>query len=863
MLATVYILDVPYHADKPYTYYIPSTVAGQIERGVVVDVPFGRGNRSVTGIVTDVKSGEPDERTKPIKSAVSDGVLLDGEMLGMCLFLKSHTLCTFGEALRAVVPSSAMSKVVTYYKVADGNKSIASLSSREEQLYTAALGRKRFTRQSLQADFDFDVSKPLSNLIDDGFIEKCTEVKGSAKVLHSRYMTLSPEFRMKIDGDDSLFDAALDSLKGENQKKLLRAVRTNENCPDTLLFDEIGLTTASGRAAFASLEKKGLLSVEEREEFRNHFTTESLLSDNAGQTDAKPVLSDEQQSAADRIISLTDGGKPAAALLHGVTGSGKTNVIMAAIDHVLDTGRGVIMLVPEIALTPQTVGIFVRRYGDRIAVIHSALSAGERYDAWRRIRGGIATVVVGTRSAVFAPMKNIGMIVIDEEQEYTYKSDTNPKYLAHDIARYRCKEHNAVMVLASATPSVTSYYKAKSGVYSLIELKERYGQATLPTVEIYDMRGEVSDGNVSPLGSLLIEKLKKDKLDGNQAILFLNRRGYNNYIACNYCGKSVKCPNCSVTLTYHSTKSRAAKKTDENFEQSRRENGYLTCHTCGFRTKVPEKCPECGKEHFAFMGCGTQRAEDDIVSALPDLRVLRMDYDTTQTKYSHEEILNKFREGEADVLLGTQMVTKGHDFPRVATVGVLSADASFTVDDYRAGERTFAMLTQVIGRAGRADVKGCAVIQTHEPENEIINMAAKQDYARFYEGEIKLRQAMCFPPFCDIAVITLSSEDEGYLGLVTARMFERIKEHSKKEYSDVPLVLYGPFEAPIYRVQNMCRMRFVIKCRLNNRTREFISELMTEFGKAQADRPKGARGASSAQSGKRITVSVDLNPSTV
>ena len=852
-LAQVYIIDVPYHADKPYTYYIPATVEESVVCGCVVEVPFGRGNRCVTGVVTEITAGEPDARTKPISSVVGDGALLDSELIGLCSFVKSHTLCTFGDALRAVVPSSAMAKIVTYYRVTaeDGEKpkKAESLNDRGLQVYAAAAAKKRFTKQALQTELDFDVTRTLGQLIEKGLIERCVEHKGSAKTKTVRVMSLSAEFRMKIDGDDSVFEAEVDSLKGENQKKLLRAVRENENCPDTALFEEIGLTTSGGRAAFAALEKKGLLSLEVREEFRNHFTTETLLRDNQGEEYVRPTLSDEQQRAADTIIGLCDGGKPAAALLHGVTGSGKTNVIMEAIDHTLECGRGVIMLVPEIALTPQTVGIFVRRYGDRIAVIHSSLSGGERYDAWRRIRDGIATVVVGTRSAVFAPMKNIGLIVIDEEQEYTYKSDTNPKYLAHDIARYRCKDHNAVMVLASATPSITSYYKAKQGSYTLIELKERYGGARLPEALIYDMRGEVTDGNTTPIGGLLAYRLTEDKAAGNQSILFLNRRGYNNYVACTSCGKSIKCPNCSVTLTYHSTKARAARKTDENFETARRENGYLVCHTCGFRTKVPDKCPECGKEHFMFMGCGTQKAEDDIVSALPGLRVLRMDYDTTQAKYSHEEILKKFRDGEADVLLGTQMVTKGHDFPRVATVGVLSADAAFTVEDYRANERTFAMLTQVIGRAGRADVKGCAVIQTYDPDNAVINMAAKQDYIRFYESEIKVRKAMCFPPFCDIAVITLSSADEGYLGLVTTRMYQQIVEHTKTEFTDVPIVLYGPFEAPIYKVQNMFRMRFVMKCRLVKRTRDFISELMTEFGKSQGE--------------SRITISVDLNPSTV
>ena len=419
------------------------------------------------------------------------------------------------------------------------------------------------------------------------------------------------------------------------------------------------------------------------------------------------------------------------------------------------------------------------------------------------------------------------------------------------------------MLLSSATPSVTSYYKAKTGVYRLVELKERYNGAALPAVEIYDMRGETARGNLSPVGARLAEKLREDKAAGHQAILFLNRRGYNNYVACKSCGRSIKCPNCSVTLTYHAYRSRLARidKTDERYEENRRENGTLICHLCGHREKVPEKCPACGHEHFMFMGAGTQKAEDDIVSMFPDLNVLRMDYDTTQSKFAHEEILAQFRRGEADVLLGTQMVTKGHDFPRVATVGVLNADGSLAVDDYRAAERTFAMLTQVIGRAGRADVPGTAVIQTYDPGNEVIRLAAEQNYEKFYEGEIKLRKSLTFPPFCDIAVITLSGEDEGYLGLVTTRMYERVIELTRLDFRDIPLVLYGPFEAPIYRVQNTCRMRLVLKCRLTKRTRAFLAELLTEFGKSGPSRFTG--GMVQTRSARRVTVSVDLNPSTV
>ncbi|MBO7404353.1 MAG: primosomal protein N' [Clostridia bacterium] len=871
MIAEIYVLDVPFHADRAYTYYIPPTLEDSVVPGSVAEVPFGRGNRRMTGIVTAVRDGEAPEGSKPVAAVVGDGPVLDGELLGLCLFVKEYTLSTFGDALRTVVPPNALSKIVTYYRVNADTDAVKSamqalkgaVGERGRLVWSLIEHRQRFTRQAVQTEVDFDCTKTLSAMLDLGIIEKCTEVKRSSAGLIRR--TYSPASAL---ADDDAWDAALAGITGRNQRKLLdalrRAAEEGSSREESALYEAAGLTQAAGHNAAKALAEKGLLVAAEETDYRNPFTVESLLAE-AGTTGEtpKPVLTEEQTRAYREIEELLTGGEPAAALLYGVTGSGKTNVILASIDRVLEDGRGAIMLVPEIALTPQTVGIFLRRYGDRIAVIHSGLSAGERFDAWRRIREGLADVVIGTRSAVFAPLSNLGLIVIDEEQEYTYKSDADPKYHAHDIARWRCREHNAVMLLSSATPSVTSYYKAKTGVYRLVELKERYNGAALPAVEIYDMRGETARGNLSPVGARLAEKLREDKAAGHQAILFLNRRGYNNYVACKSCGRSIKCPNCSVTLTYHALRSKLARidKTDEQYEENRRENGTLVCHLCGHRERVPEKCPACGHEHFLFMGAGTQKAEDDIVSMFPDLTVLRMDYDTTQSKFAHEEILAKFRRGEADVLLGTQMVTKGHDFPRVATVGVLNADGSLAVDDYRASERTFAMLTQVIGRAGRADVPGTAVIQTYDPANEVIRLAAEQNYEKFYEGEIKLRKSLTFPPFCDIAVITLSGEDEGYLGLVTTRMYERVIELTRLDFRDIPLVLYGPFEAPIYRVQNTCRMRLVLKCRLTKRTRAFLAELLTEFGKSGPSRFTG--GMVRTRSARRVTVSVDLNPSTV
>ncbi|MBO4932754.1 MAG: primosomal protein N' [Clostridia bacterium] len=892
--ALVYVMDVPYYADKAYSYYVPEMLDESVVPGALVEVPFGIGNRRMTGVVSECRfTDTEDERMKPVVSVLGDGPLLSEEMLGLCRFVKEYTLCTFGDAVRAAVPSAAMSKVVHSYRVVPREErasdvpfddALEQLGERGRLVYHLVAGRQRFTRQTLSAEFEFDCTRILAQMVKLDLCEKYSEVKGSAGVKYRRILSLSESLALetKLDGSGEYLNGILAKLRGENQKKLLAAVAETGPVEENDAYTTAGIPASAGKTAAAALEKKNYLKIEKEDLYRNRFTAEACaFAEQRGS--AKPALSPHQQEACGKIVGLYERGLPAAALLHGVTGSGKTNVILAAIDRVLEDGRGVIMLVPEIALTPQTVGIFMARYGNTVAVIHSALSNGERYDAWRRIKFGEARVVVGTRSAIFAPLPDIGMIIIDEEHEYTYKSDTNPKYHAHDIARYRCRDHNAVLVLSSATPSVTSYYKAQTGTYTLVELTERYGNAKLPDVQIYDMRGETANGNLSPIGDLLASRLMRDKTEGNQSILFLNRRGYNNYVSCRSCGKGIKCPHCSVTLTYHSSVKRASKEmlevdtASDDYIEDRRRNGLLVCHLCGYRMRLPEKCPDCGKEHFLFMGCGTQKAEDDICAMLPDLRVLRMDHDTTQAKFSIEEILGKFRAGEADVLLGTQMVTKGHDFPKVATVGVLNSDSALMLDDYRAAERTFAMLTQVIGRAGRADVPGTAIIQTYNPDHEVLRYAAAQDYKGFYKGEIRLRKSLTFPPFCDIAVITLSSADEAYLGLVTTRMYERMLETLKTEFGDVPVVLYGPFEAPIYRMQNLCRMRFVLKCRLNRRTRDFISGLVCEFGrftptadKTKNDREagtsvknKGSAAVSGAKSNRKLTISVDLNPTTV
>ena len=875
-LAEVYILDVPYHADKAYTYFLPADLAAYCKPGCLAEVPFGKGNRRMMAVVTGLPEGKTKSIYKPVSSCAMEPVL-SAEMLSLCHFLKEYTLCTFGEAVHAVVPGGALTRIVEYFTAkACPEESLQGLTPKALQVYSYLVNKKKTTRQQVQNEFPFDCTNTLADLCRTQLVEKTTVVQDPSRGQVRLMYTLTEQAQESLRQGEK--ENLLAGCRSENQAKLFLALAepflemgNTVSKEEKELFQSVGVTPATGRSCMRRLIERKLVFAMEETEYRDPFR----LTPEEAALPPQPVspLTEEQSAALSTILSLYQAGEPKAVLLHGVTGSGKTNVMLAAIEKVLADGRGVILLVPEIALTPQTVQIYRRRFGDRIAVIHSSLSAGEKLDAWKRIRSGLADLVIGTRSAIFAPVPNLGMILIDEEHEYTYKSDTDPKYHAQDIARFRCGFHKAVMLLASATPSVTSYYKAVSGTYTLVELKHRYNQGPLPQVEIVDMRGTPP---TYAIGDVLAARLREDKAAGNQSILFLNRRGYNHFVSCRSCGKSIQCPHCSVSMTYHTVRQGKLMDEGEAYQTSRRENGILACHLCGYRCPVPEVCPICGQPHFLFQGCGTQKAEDDIEGQFPDLRVIRMDTDTTRGKFSHETYLTQFRRGEADVLLGTQMVTKGHDFPKVATVGVLNADSSLFLDDYRASERTFSMLTQVIGRAGRGDVPGKAIIQTWNPDNEILHLAATQDYGKFYSGEIRLRKALCFPPFCDIAVITISGSDEGVLSAVVTSLHQRIRDYSAGEFSDVPLVLFGPFEAPVYRMQNVYRMRFVWKCKLNRRSRAFLDRLLCEYGsgtfphaedktkKKKSDKPVGPTEIRLHNRGdRRITVTVDLNPSTI
>ena len=831
----VHILDNPFSLDGVFHYFIPPYMAPSVVRGAFVTVPFGRANRKQVAVVVSVGDDSslpaelPADRVKPIEGVCRERLFLSEHQLALCDYLKETTLCTVGEAVRTVVPAAALASLVEFYSAlpADPDKwesRRASLSASDLLVLDYLASRSAVSSQSVKTRFGAKAAASLERLLERGLIERELTLREPEVPTVTYYSLARPEAEIKasLSGEKGAVRVSSDL-----QKRVLEALLASEA---RMTAAELKERAGAGSTQLKSLTDKGLLTAEAEESYR--ATAEA---DGFG-VRTPFALNDEQAAAVAVLDGLARTGEPRAALLHGVTGSGKTCVILEMIDRMLDLGKGSIVLLPEISLTPQMLRIFHARYGRRVAVIHSGLSAGERWDSHRRILAGEAPIAVGTRSAVFAPMPNLGMIVMDEEQEHTYKSDQNPKYHARDIARYRCATENALLLLASATPSLESYQKAMEGKYTLVKLKGRYGNAGLPDVRIVDMRGEAGHGNLSPLGAELATELARVKEEGNQSVLFLNRRGYSHQTVCRSCGKAISCPRCSVAMNYH--------------VRGASHEGELVCHWCGIRKPVPSVCPDCGSAHLTRMGYGTQRVEEELKTAFPSARVMRMDADTTTTKTAYTDLLGGFRSGEADILLGTQMVTKGHDFPDVTLVGVLMADMSLYLDDYRANERTFSMLTQVIGRAGRGDKPGLALIQTMNPDSDVIRLACAQDYETFFRNEIRLRRLLQFPPFCDMALLSVTCPDEKELHKACLRLSEELKRLNLEEFADVPIVAFGPFEAPVYRVDNVYRMRMVVKCRLNRRARAMFGKLLTAF-------------ASEGRGSNRPVLSMDFNPSNI
>ena len=604
--------------------------------------------------------------------------------------------------------------------------------------------------------------------------------------------------RLAVTSEDAAVIADNKRRRSPQQAAILDLLCSFEMLPVRDILNHTG----ASRQSLKNLIKLELVELFQREVYRRPEVY-------ADEVRPVPELNAEQEKAYKGLARLADGEKAAVALLFGVTGSGKTSVYIHLINDSLKKGKSAILLVPEIALTPQMLHTFSSHFGDEIAVLHSSLSTGERYDEWKRIKNGRAKVVIGTRSAIFAPVSDLGIIIIDEEQEETYKSENSPRYNARDIAKYLCSKAGCLLVLGSATPDISSRYNAETGKYSMFTLSERYNDMRLPEVKIVDMKRELRRGNGSDISACLRDELEANIARGEQSILFINRRGAHKLISCGDCGYTYKCPRCSVSLTYHSA------------------NKRLMCHYCGYSRRVDDSCPDCGGT-LKYVGTGTQHVEEQLHELFPDAGVLRMDTDTVAPVGSHEKLFDQFRNENIPIMVGTQMVTKGLNFENVTLVGVISADQSLYSGDYRAGERTFSLITQVVGRSGRGAKPGRAVIQTFTPENQTIKQAAMQDYEAFYQSEIQLRRLQNAPPLCDLFSVTASGMDEEQV-LKTAHY---IKKWLSELLRDFPgTVVLGPAPLSVVKVNNRYRYRVNICCTASGSIRKIISHVVTECSK--------------------------------
>ncbi|WP_262398011.1 replication restart helicase PriA [Zongyangia hominis] len=784
-----------FHFDKLYDYLPPKPGQSSALVGCRVLVPFGRGNQKRQGVVLGFGERERESFLKPVSRVIDERPVLTSEMLRLMRALKESTFCTWFDALRCVLPGGLGYEIRPRYTALRDPyaEEAMNLSGDESRLYTYIKNRKDGVQeQKIKADLGFaDPKSLLEKLQGLGLIAKLEDV-------HRRVLDETVTM-VRLTGEEPPPDKKL------TQKQQAVAEFLEEVGSATL--KEIGYFTGVTRAVTDRLRDAGVVEYLECEVYRSPqepATSEEPLA---------ITLSDYQQKAYNQLYADYRSGRYTTALLYGVTGSGKTSVFLKLTKQVIADGKSVIVMVPEISLTPQTVEYFHRCFGKNVAVMHSALSMGQRLDEWKRIRRGEVQVVVGTRSAVFAPLEHIGLIIIDEEQEHTYKSESSPRFHARDVAKVRCNYHGAMLLLSSATPSVESFYFAKTGRYHLVSMRRRYAAAKLPETYIVDMRMGAMEGNTSIYSAAVLDALKKTLQKGEQAILLLNRRGYHTSVRCPSCGHVWKCPHCSISMTYH------------------RMNGRLMCHYCGYSEEVPRVCPECGFDHLSFVGVGTQQAEEQLREILPGARVLRMDMDTTMSKFSYQKNFDAFRRGEYDVMIGTQMVAKGLNFPKVTMVAVLSIDQALYSTDFRAYERAFGLMTQVVGRCGRNDLPGKAYIQTYTPENPVIEVAAAQDYDRFFEDEILNRKVMLYPPFCSICSVGFSGERESQVIRAAGLFVERMREKVTREYASLPIKVLGPTGFGILKVSNKYRYRVIIKCRNDDNFRRMMGELLTELGK--------------------------------
>ncbi len=792
-IAKVAVEAAVFTFDKEFDYLIPEQLEASAQKGCRVTVPFGNGNKKCIGFIFDLADKSDSKRLKKITEVIDEKPLFSDEMIQLARWIKDRTFCTLYEAAKAMLPTGINHRMVASYaanREADPER-IRKLDSVEKELYEYLLNRGVFVKadnafKAMGIKTDLSICEKLVKK--DILIANLDAVRNLGDLTVKMVRLLPEETEIKLT---------------KKQKEIVDVLKDIGEASVKELCYFTGLTPAVVNA----LVRNGVAEFYEQQVINlPDFTDIEPQKE-------KIVLSDEQQKAYDKLISLSSADKASVSLLYGVTGSGKTSVYMSVIDSVIEQGKSVIVMVPEIGLTPQTLSLFCKRYGSDVAVFHSALSVRERLDEWQRVKNGSAKIVIGTRSAVFAPLDNIGLIIIDEEQEHTYKSEQTPRYNAIDVAKFRAAYNKCLLLLASATPSVESYASALSGKYELCTLTKRYGNADLPDVVTVDMRTEEKMPESKAISKTLYNYLKENLDNGHQSILLINRRGFHTFAACNSCGAVVCCPYCSISMTYHSA------------------NNRLMCHYCGHSVPFSELCPDCGESAVRYSGFGTQKIEHELAALLPDARIIRMDTDSTAGKNSHERVLDSFAKGEYDIMIGTQMVAKGLNFPNVTLVGVVSVDQQLYNDDFRSLEKTFSLLTQVVGRSGRGELAGSAVIQTLTPENEIIRLAAKQDYDAFFQTEIRLRKGLVYPPYCDLCVIGFVGTDETIVKFAAREALDLIRKQTDGNYKGEKIIALGPMPARVAKVNNKFRYRLIIKCRNSVNFRKMISEIIIALGK--------------------------------
>ncbi len=794
-MAAVAVSSTSFGYDKRYQYIIPLEMEGKISVGIRVLVPFGKGNRKRIAVVIriDEVTNEDLSKFKPINSIIDSEALLNDEMIDLMMWIRNTTLCTYFDAFRTLIPIGLGVNLTTKYILSDAQESdISVLSSNATDLLIKL-------KNDISAIENAD-PKTINELVESGFLIEENLFKRKKKDETIKMVRFTEDY---INGKIQLKTSS-------KQNEVISLIEDST----TASIKEINYICGVTSSVVKALIQKKVLEAYEYEVIQ----TPDIDKVN----DINDItLNEEQHEAFTGISALIDKQTPDVALLYGVTGSGKTSVFLKLIQHTLDEGRNVIMLIPEISLTPQVVSKFQSFFGDLVAIMHSNLSLTQRLNEYKRVKNGQARIVVGTRSAVFAPMQNIGLFIIDEEGERTYKSESAPRYNAKEIAKKRCLTHNAVVLMASATPSIESYYYAKNGRYKLFEIQKRYSQNDLPAVEMVDLATDGFYGNSTIFSERLVEEVNYNLEKKEQVILLLNRRGYHTYISCSDCKEPLMCPNCSIPLTYHKT------------------NKRLICHYCDYSTEMTSKCPHCDSEHLKLTGIGTQKVEDEIALLFPNAKILRMDADTTYSRHAYEKNFKAFENKEYDIMLGTQMIAKGLDFPDVTLVGVLSIDKALFSGDFRSYERTFSLITQVVGRCGRGDKQGRAIIQTFVPEHYVLNLAAEQNYKAFYEQEISARKALIYPPFCDICVIEFSSPIEKCADTASKTFFSLISNSINSGQIKFPIRVLGPTKCIYEKINGKYRYRIILKCKNNQIFRDYIGNTyklafkMKEFANVQ------------------------------